>query len=247
MPTIEQKITVLKHLANGRDTDWVSTVTKLPQDVVEELADDAGWPDPERLVSAIEALTKSTSAIPERVDHSVRPTIAPGSAPTSTTAPRPDLSVARHTPAPTPPVVNTKPRIGTSTAELLHLASESSKAGTRNLGKRISGLLADLTQRIHDETEEREAREAAAAEKAKNARRIAELEAELARLKGKPAPRQSDTSDGTKRSYTLTKGEFPCDHDGCDRVLDTAQGKAAHQRRAHEGFDPRTSRATDAA
>lgn len=166
--TREQNITVLKHLANGRDTDWVATVTKLPQDTVEQLADDAGWPNTDKLVASIENLTRAANAVPERIDH----TVTPGGAPTSTTA----------------PPVNTRPNVGTSTAELLHLAAESHKAGTRTLGKRISGLLADLTQRIHDETAERQAREAAAAEKARNAKRIAELKAELARLQGKPAP-----------------------------------------------------------
>src|SRR5690349_1280504 len=109
--TAEQELTVLKHLANGRDVDWVATVTKIPQAVVERFADEAGWPDPDRLVTAIEDLTRDTNTIPERN----RPTVTPGSAPTSTTTPRPELSVARHAPAPTPPPVNTRPRVGTST------------------------------------------------------------------------------------------------------------------------------------
>jgi len=219
-PTNAQVLTVLKHLANGRQPDFAAQVTNLTQSVVERIAEDAGWPDPDAVRKAIFNLTWTELTSP-----------APAARPAAPVAsPRPDLSVAQA-----PRVAESaQVKADDGTAVLLRQASESAHARTRNLGTKISGLLADLTQRLDDEAAERRQRQEAEREKAKNAQRIAELEAELARLKGK-GPKATKPA-GEKRTNTLPKGEYPCDH--CDRVLDTPQGKAAHQRRAHEGFNP---------
>lgn len=236
MTTTEQHITVLKHLANGRDSDWVATVTKLPQAVVERFADEAGWPDPDRLVSAIEALSRSTSAIPERVNHSINTSATVKPRP----APRPDLSVARQAPAapqPAPAVEHREPTM--SAGELIVAASRSPKKRTQALGVKVAALLGDLTRILRDEEQQTEAARKAAAEDAKRKARIEQLEQELAALKGqKPRERHTSNIGGA------THGDYPCREQNCDRTFTTLQGINLHRRRAH-GLG--AMRATDAA
>lgn len=228
--TNAQVITVLKHLAAGRQPDFAAQVTHLPPRVVEDIAEKHGWPDPEAVRKGIFDLTRT-----EQVTPTPSPThIAPSA---STTAPRADLSVARHAPAP-PVTEPEKPRTATSSAsELIHMAAESHLARTRGLGKKIGGLLADLSQRLNDEEAEHVARLAAEQEKAKNAKRIAELEAELAKLKGRKAPVRNTSNVGG--SYEL---HCTCDHDECGREFTTLQGLNMHRKRAH---DLTALRATD--
>jgi hypothetical protein len=45
------------------------------------------------------------------------------------------------------------------------------------------------------------------------------------------------------RRNTAPRGEFPCRRDDCTRVLDTAQGRSLHERRAHDGFNPAAAHA----
>jgi len=56
-----------------------------------------------------------------------------------------------------------------------------------------------------------------------------EREREIARK----APRR-----GTPPSPRLARGEYPCRREDCTKVLDTAQGRSLHERRAHDGFNP---------
>jgi hypothetical protein len=173
------KLGVLRFLAVDNATlQATADEMAIPYQTVFDIASGYGYPEVDRMLRAIDHLQTVADG------HNDIPT-PKGS------APRPDLSVARQPapPALAPPPV--APRVASTSAsvtELLHQAFESDHTRTRNLGTKISGLLADLTARLHDETAERQAKTAAAAEKAKNAKRIAELEAELARLKGKPAP-----------------------------------------------------------
>lgn len=110
--------------------------------------------------------------------------------------------------------------------QLLKNAAASPRKSTRNLGERIKTQLDKLAKTLLEEKRAAE-RAAAEAEADKERReRIAEIEAELRKLKGKPA----------KRTYTRQTGHYPCDQ--CDRVFDTPQGLRLHERRAHEGFNP---------
>ena len=105
---------------------------------------------------------------------------------------------------------------------LLAAAEQHSKAAIRNLAERIRNLVDDLESRI----------EQAAADEQRKAR-IAALKAEIASLTS-----ATPTKSSTGRTRRQPKGVYPCKDPGCDRVLDTPQGAAAHHRRAHEGFDP---------
>lgn len=192
--TIAQTITVLKHLAAGRQPDFAAQVTHLPQRVVEDIAEKYGWPDPDAVRKGIFDLTRTEQDTP------AAPPSTPAPRPAAPVAqPRPDLSVATtaRSGAHHAPPAEQRPRdAAASTAELLHMATESHKASTRNLGTKISGLLADLTQRLNDEETERLARIAAKREAQQKAKRIAELKAELAQLTGKTA-KAKEASRGT--------------------------------------------------
>lgn len=122
--------------------------------------------------------------------------------------------------------VDNPPAATVSRDQLLKNAAASSRKSTRNLGQRIKAQLDRLAKDLLDEKRaaERAAQEAEADKERLD--RIAELEAELAKLKVKPA----------KRTYTRKTGHYPCDQ--CDRVLDTSKGKANHVRIVHEGFRP---------
>lgn len=232
--TNAQKITVLKHLVNDRDPGFVATVTRLPQDQVDAIADEYGWPDLDKVRWAIDELNRA-----DVVDFGARPTPvqvhrSPQAAATPQAA-RPAAAPPSQRPVtPTAPRVNDNERrpVSTSANELIVAASRSPKKRTQALGVRVAGLLGDLSRILREEEEQEEAAREAAELREKNAKRIAELEAELARLKGTKVPK----APAERRTNQITRGVYPCDT--CDRVLDTPQGKAAHQRRAHEGFDP---------
>ena len=99
-----------------------------------------------------------------------------------------------------------------STIESILTAGEkSSQKRTRNLTAKIRESLDDLSSRIEYEASE-----------ADRAAKIAELEAQIAALKGQPVRAKRNTAP---------KGEHPCGD--CDRVFDTGQGLALHRRRTH--------------
>lgn len=118
------------------------------------------------------------------------------------------------------PAMSTQPdQQASRTDAILSEASDSTHVRTRNLAAKIRSLLADLTARLADESAE-----------AVRAERIAELEAEIRRLK----------SGGTaKAAVPVVAGTHECDE--CDRSFPSGQGLSMHRRRAHEGFDPKAA------
>lgn len=60
--TPEQRLTVLKHLANGRDPDFVATVVRIPRDQVAAIGREHGHPDRVKLGQAVDVLTGRTPA-----------------------------------------------------------------------------------------------------------------------------------------------------------------------------------------
>lgn len=111
--------------------------------------------------------------------------------------------------------------------QLLKNAAASPRKATRNLGERIKAQLDRLAKDLLDEKRAAEAKAAQAEADKERLDRIAELEAELRKLKGKPT---------TQRKHTRKTGHYPCDQ--CNKVFDTAQGKAGHVRFIHDGFNP---------
>lgn len=184
------KLTILKHLVNGRDKDFVAQAVGVSIDEVLDAASAHGYPDVDKMKWAVDILDKQTAdAIPERTDHSIRP----GGAPKSMTAPtsRIDLSTARTPAAPTKTggAQGAPLSAADGLAQLIADGKASEKARTRRLAEKITSLVDELTDAVAKEATERAEREQAAREAAEKAKRIAELEAELAQLKGKPASR----------------------------------------------------------
>jgi len=123
-----------------------------------------------------------------------------------------------------------------ATADLLHQGKASPWIRTQNLAAKIHTLLGDLAARLADEQAAAEAKAQADRESARIATRIATLQAEIDKLKRKPA--KTDKPAAAPRSYTQKHGEFACTDPTCERVFDTPQGAVTHRRRAHEGFNP---------
>jgi hypothetical protein len=56
--TPEQRLTIVKHLAAGKDLDWVAAATKLDRSVVLDIASRHGYPDTAKLAWARDVLTE---------------------------------------------------------------------------------------------------------------------------------------------------------------------------------------------
>ncbi len=161
------KVTVLKHLINNRDTAFITAATGLSHNQVDEVKRDHGYPDVARMRWAADILDKKSTAIPE----SAYPT------------PRPAAQPVTHRPA-----VAAAPSVAASTPSYSHVldaAKVSTKARTRNLGEKITTLLQQLETALKDETQQQKRAAAKARQDAEKKTRIAQLEAELAALKGK--------------------------------------------------------------
>ena len=236
--TPQLKVTMLKHLVAGKNLDFVADVTGLSRDTVLDIVSAHGYPKINSMKWSIDCLIKDADKIPVReVDYRPRVLLDEPAAPTheSIRVRNDRLSVA--TVAHVPP----------ATADLLHQAEQSPFIRTQNIGTKISALLADLTARLNDEQQQVEAKASADREAARIASRIATLQAEIDKLKRKPAKTatgQKLSTTGQKPSYTQQYGEFACTTPACERVFTTIQGAVTHRRRAHEGFNPHAKAAS---
>lgn len=232
--TPQLKVSMLKHLVGGKDLDFVAQVTRVPRDTVLAIVSAHGYPDVDKMSWAVDILVKTarkipTSPVPSHRNAAVLDEIDVPVQPRS--------DVQRSGFAVTPQVLATAHP--THTGELLNRAARSYYARTQNLGAKIGALLTDLTARLDDEEEAREAKVKADREAAAVATRIAQLEAEIAKLKRK-TPKVAKTTGVSHATRPVVTGEYSCTMDSCDRTFDTTQGVALHQRRAHEGWNPRT-------
>lgn len=216
--TVALKVQMLKHLIADHDLDWVAAVTKIPRNIILDVVAAHGYPDKDRMGWAVDVLTKDGNQPPERPAHTGFKSLERAT-PVRPSAPANAQSAVQRVP------------VHTSTAELLHQAAESRMARTRSLGAKISGLLTDLTARLAEEQETREELAKAEKDKARVGARIAELEAEIAKLKGK-----------NKKPATVSKprgvveprpaGGIPCP--SCDRTFQTGHGLDVHKGRSHQ-------------
>jgi len=223
--TPQLKVTMLKHLVAGKNLDFVATVTRVPRDDVLDIVSAHGYPDVDKMAWAVDILVKTVGKIPER------PADEPANLQTmgNLNGPRPgSLAI-------TPPA--TIAHVPPATADLLHQGKASPWIRTQNLAAKIHTLLGDLTTRLADEQAAAEAKAQADRESARIASRIATLQAEIDKLKRKPAG-PATARAAAPRSYTQKHGEFTCTTPDCDRVFTTIQGAVTHRRRAHEGFNP---------
>lgn len=181
--TPQLKVTMLKLLVQGRDLGFVSIATKVPRDKVLDIVSTHGYPDHDRMGWAVDMLIQGGDKIPTSTLRTGTPLDGPATNIRSAQS-------TGHQPGPrNPGYAVIAPATGrpahTSVSELLHQAGESDVARTRNLGAKISALVADLTARLADEQEAHEAKNKALRESAAVAARIAVLQAEIDKLKGK--------------------------------------------------------------
>lgn len=211
------KITMLRQLVAGRNLDWVAAAAEISRDQVLDVVSAHGYPDHDRMGWAIDMLTQDTNKIPQRASSTVR-------------AGRPldPPAVLPRPPQPPPPPAVQRIPAHTPTAELLHQANESAYARTRALGAKISGLLTDLTVRLADEQAARDAEVKQEKEQAAVKARIAELEAELTKLKGK----RSKPAETRNITQPRAPGAFPCT--SCDRTFQSPHGLGVHKGRSHQ-------------
>jgi hypothetical protein len=235
--TPQLKVSMLKHLVAGKDLDFVAQVTRVPRDTVLDIVSAHGYPDVDKMSWAVDILIKTVGKIPESHLRTGTPLDPPApAARVNNHATGVNGSAGFAVIAPATGQPTTHP---THTGELLSRAAQSPFMRTQNLGAKISALLTDLTARLDDEEEARNAKVKADREAAAVATRIAQLQAEIDKLKRK-TPKVAKTTGVSKATKPVLTGEFSCTMDSCDRRFDTSQGVALHQRRAHEGWNPRT-------
>jgi len=233
--TPQLKVSMLKHLVAGKDLDFVATVTRVPRDTVLDIVSDHGYPKINQMKWAIDILIKTGGKIPEsqlRTGTPLDPVAPAARVGNSATGVNGSAGYALTPPATVQPTP-------TPTDNLLRRAELSPFIRTQNIGTKIMALLVDLETRLADEQEARDAKVKADKEHAAVATRIAQLEAEIAKLKRK-TPKVAKTTGLSHATRPVVTGEFACTMDSCDRTFDTSQGVALHQRRAHEGWNPRT-------
>lgn len=225
--TPQLKVTMLKHLVAGHDLDYVTSVTRIPRDTVLDIVSKHGYPNKDRMAWAVDVLIQGGDKIPESQLRTGTPLDPAAAATPARTAGGRPSNFALITPA-------TIAHVPPATADLLHQAEQSPFIRTQNIGTKISALLGDLTARLNDEQAAVEAKAQADRESARIASRIATLQAEIDKLKRKPA-KTTGVSHATRPIIT---GEHSCTTPGCDRTFTTIQGAVTHRRRAHEGFNP---------
>jgi hypothetical protein len=181
------KVSMLKHLVAGRDLDFVATVTKLSRQHVLDVVAAHGYPEKDKMDWAIDMIIAGDSKVSERPLVDVRKA-TPLANPITHRVPSPPAQagfavIAASTVQPVSP-----------TYSALEQAAKSTFARTRTLGAKIANLLDDLEERLQDERAAVAARVKADKVAAQVKTRIAELEAEIAKLKGKPATKKSTST-----------------------------------------------------
>jgi hypothetical protein len=173
----EQRLTILKHLASGKDLDMVATITRIPKDTVDEVARHHGYPDTEKLNWAADIVEKGiesdrTAALPKGTSAPAQRPRAVPVQPTSTPPPR-------QVPAPEKP---DEFRI------LINTAKNHDRARIQKLADKILEDLAKLRGLIDQEQEAFQARQREAQEKAAAKAEVDRLERELKEAKAKLRP-----------------------------------------------------------
>jgi len=225
--TPQLKVTMLKHLVAGKNLDFVAQVTRVPRDDVLDIVSKHGYPNHDRMAWAVDMLIQGGDKIPESQLRTGTPLDPAAAATPARTAGGRPSNFALIPPA-------TITHIPPATADLLHQGKASPWIRTQNLAAKIHTLLGDLAARLADEQAAAEAKAQADRESARIATRIATLQAEIDKLKRKPA-KTTSVSHATRPVIT---GEHSCTTAGCDRTFPTIQGAVTHRRRAHEGFNP---------
>lgn len=221
--TPQQKLTLIKHLAGGKAPDVVAAIMGTTKDDVLAVARNHGYPDTAKLSWAADVMAKNldTDQLPEKP-------LATG----TRLQPRGEAVTSPVTPAqPATPI--TRPD---EIRVLLNTAKDHPSKRIQSAADRIFDSLDRLRSLIAEDEEKNAAKRRAAAEKAAARAEVERLEAQLAaakaKLRGKPAGANATTAPtaAEAKKSTAPRGEYPCRNDGCDKVIDTPQGRGLHER-----------------
>lgn len=224
--TPQQRLTIVKHLANGKPFDVIATITSLPRDTIAEVARHHGHPDLKKLEWAADVIEKKirddeTASLPSRVER----TATPQPATTSGSA----ASITMTTAAQDAAAPLSKPD---EIRVLLNNAKGHPSKQVQRQADRVFDAIDRLKALIREDAEKNSERRKAEAEKQRLRAEVAELEAKLAqakaRLRGKPAP--APAAPAAKTTAPRTGETYPCRNAGCDRDFDTPQGRSLHER-----------------
>jgi hypothetical protein len=147
-----------------------------------------------------------------------------------------DLWHSMHKRDPQGADITARPQVATSAPSrrdaVLTRAAQSDSKRLRAKGERIAAMLDELSAALDSYESANAEREQARKEVERLERQLAEAKAKL-RGSTKPAP--------AAQVRSITKGEFPCRNEGCDRVFDTGQGRSLHERLKCEHRDEAAS------
>lgn len=214
--TPTQKLTILKHLAGGKNVDLVATIMHCkPADII-EAAKGHGYPDVEKLKWAADILEK-------KLEDDDQPTAStlPAGAPRAASVP----NLPAHG---TLPPVSRPDEIRI----LINTAKAHPSKRIQAAGDRLIDQVNKLRALIVEDQEKHAARRQAEAEKAAARAEVERLEKQLAAAKAKlrgPAKPKPVGKTETKAN-TAPRGEYPCRNEGCDEVITTPQGRGLHER-----------------
>lgn len=217
--TPEQKLTLIKHLADGKPADIVATIMNTKAADVIEVARHHGYPDLDKLRWAADILAKNIEK--DSAAAMERPLATGGQVLRGEQGP--ELLIPVRPGATIPHSDGTKALIATAKAHPSKRIQAAADKAIDALAK-VRDLLAEDEEK---NAEKRRLESEKAAAKAEVERLEKQLRDAKARLRGgtsTPAPKAK------KASNTAPKGDHPCRHTGCDRVFDTGQGRSLHER-----------------
>lgn len=224
--TDEQRLTMLKHLASGKDLDTVATIVRHPRALVLDVVSKHGYPN--SLQKGIDALTakidRDQSALPEGRDIQTAPRV-----------PRPATTSPSSVTSPDARPVGRPDEIRV----LINTAKAHPSKRIQQQANRVLDAIGRLRDLITEDEAKHAARRQEEAEKAAAKAEIARLEKQLAaakaKLRGKPVAGGVTVTvppgvpAAEVQRITAPKVESPCPD--CGKVFDTVQGLGLHQRR----------------
>lgn len=178
------KIAVLKHLCNDKSFDFVSTVTRLSEEQVRDVATTHGYPREDSMRRAIGILEKQSDATADLAPKPEAPR------PAAATGTRPPVAAAAPRPATTSPSSVTAPEarpVGPpdEIQVLLNTAKGHPSKRIQNAANRVFDDLDRLRALIREDQEKHAARRQAEAEKAQVRAEVERLQRQLADAKAK--------------------------------------------------------------
>lgn len=216
--TAQQHFAMIKHLAGGKTLDTVAVIFKTTPEHVRDVARHHGYPDVKKLAWAADILEKK-----------LQENAAPVERPSATGTPVRPAAGRPITPTTIAPVRPDELRV------LINTARSHPSKRIRSAADRLIDQVNRLKTLIADDAERNAEKRKAEAEKAAARAEVERLEQQLkdakAKLRGtKVIKEHTETTPIEKKTSTAPKGEYPCRNDGCDKVIDTPQGRGLHER-----------------